>query len=91
MQNINHPSRRSFIKTTALLTVATATPFYILKGKSMKSNQIIGHGDFTYKVNASWGNLNPENTPVNNCHEMVMDSKDRLIMVTDEVKNNPDH
>ena len=71
-----------------MLTVATVTPFYILKGKSMQSNQIIGHGDFTYKVDASWGNLNPENTPVNNCHEMVMDSKGRLIMVTDEVKNN---
>lgn len=54
----------------------------------MSSNQIIGHGDYTYKVDASWGNLDPEKTPVNNCHEMIMDSKGRLIMVTDEVKNN---
>jgi len=54
----------------------------------MNKKQIIGHGDFTYEVDASWGNLDPSKTPVNNCHEMVMDSKGRLIMVTDETKNN---
>jgi len=54
----------------------------------MKNNAIIGHGEFKYQVDATWGNLDPAKTPVNNCHEMIMDNKGRLIMVTDEVKNN---
>jgi hypothetical protein len=54
----------------------------------MKKAAVIGHGDFRYRVDESWGNLNPDTTPVNNCHEMIMDNKGRLIMVTDEVKNN---
>lgn len=49
---------------------------------------VIGHGGFRYRVRKEWGNLDPVKTPVFNCHEMVMDSKGRLIMVTDEVKNN---
>jgi peptidylamidoglycolate lyase len=39
-------------------------------------------------LNAVGGNLDPSKTPVNNCHEMVMDSKGRLIMVTNHSKNN---
>jgi hypothetical protein len=50
--------------------------------------EVLGHNGFTYKVHREWGNLNTAKTPVNNCHEMVMDSKGRLIMVTDEIKNN---
>jgi hypothetical protein len=79
-------SRRQFIKHSALAGAAMAiTPSF-----SFASGQdtIIGHGDFKYKVNASWGNLDPAKYPVVNCHEMVMDKKGRLLMVTDEVKNN---
>lgn len=54
----------------------------------MNTNQLIGHGDFLYKVDQAWGNLDAGLTPVKNCHEMVMDSRGRLIMVTDETKNN---
>jgi hypothetical protein len=60
----------------------------LLTIKPVSGDIILGHGDFKYRVNKEWGNLNPSGTPVNNCHEMVMDSKGRLIMITDEVKNN---
>lgn len=83
-------SRRSFIKNTALAGAALSVPSYgftILK-KPELHEQIIGHGDFKYRVHKEWGNLNPNSTPVNNCHEMVLDSKGRLIMITDETKNN---
>lgn len=52
------------------------------------AEETIGHGDYRYRVHKAWGNLDPSTTPVKNCHEMVMDSKGRLIMVTDETKNN---
>ncbi len=44
----------------------------------MNIKQIIGHGEFKYRVDQSWGNLDPNTTPVNNCHEMVMDSKGKV-------------
>ena len=52
------------------------------------NENIIGHGAFKYRVERNWAQLNPADTPVINCHEMVMDRNKRLIMVTDHPKNN---
>lgn len=51
-------------------------------------SSIIGHNQYRYKLISDWGNLNPSNFPVNDCHEMVMDSKGRIILLTNETKNN---
>lgn len=67
---------------------AAVVPFYILPSKPKLGEQILGHGDFKYKVETQWGNLDPKVFPVNNCHEMVMDRKGRLFMLTDHPKNN---
>jgi len=48
---------------------------------------ILGHNDFKYTLHKDWGNLG-SSTPVKNCHEMVLDSKGRLILITDHTKNN---
>ncbi|MGJ8679912.1 6-bladed beta-propeller [Paraglaciecola sp.] len=50
--------------------------------------KIIGHGDFKYKVNYFWGNLDPHKVPVENCHGLAFDSQGRIVMVTDSDKNN---
>lgn len=63
-------------------------PSFNIIGRPILSEEIIGHGDYRYRVHLAWGNLNQEQTPVKNCHEMVMDKKGRLIMITDETKNN---
>jgi hypothetical protein len=82
-------SRRQFAKVAALTTAAiTFKPFYILHAKPKADGEIIGHGTHRYRVHQGWGNLDASKFPVNNCHEMVEDSKGRLIMVGDEVKNN---
>ncbi|WP_304517725.1 twin-arginine translocation signal domain-containing protein [Cecembia rubra] len=83
MTSIN---RRDFIKQTALSGLAMST--FSLTSFNLNKDTIIGHGDFTYSVDLNWGSLDPSKFPVNNCHEMVMDKKGRLIMVTDEPKNN---
>ncbi|WP_299547959.1 6-bladed beta-propeller [Seonamhaeicola sp.] len=83
-------SRRDFVKKTTLASTALSVPTYaftILK-KPELHDDIIGHGDHTYRVHKSWGNLDPNSTPIKNCHEMVLDSRGRLIMITDETKNN---
>ena len=82
--------RREFIKHAAIAGTVLAVPsfgFNIIN-KPKLEGEIMGHGDFTYKVERVWGDLDPAKTPVNNCHEMVMDSKGRLIMATDHSKNN---
>lgn len=84
--------RRRFIKTSVVAAIGmTSAPlfgFSILKSKPQGDKDLIGHGDFRYRPHLQWGNLDSSKTPVKNCHEMVMDSKGRLIMITDETKNN---
>ena len=84
-------SRRTFVKrSTAAAGAAFLMPGYnvSIHSKTPADGEIVGHGDFRYRVHKSWGDLDPGKTPVKNCHEMVMDSKKRLIMITDETKNN---
>lgn len=84
-------SRREFTRRTALAAgVAVALPnraLHVLT-PTPKTGEIIGHGDFRYRVDTAWGVLDPAVTPVNNCHEMVQDRKGRLIMLGDETRNN---
>lgn len=79
-----------FLKKTAKVSAALSLPslsFNIVSPPSL-NDEIIGHGDFRYRLERAWGDLDPGKTPVKNCHEMVLDSKGRLIMVTDHAKNN---
>ena len=88
--NIENQSRRDFVKITALAGAGLSVPsfgFNIIT-KPKLGEQILGHNGYKYKVHKAWGDLDPAKTPVKNCHEMVLDSKGRLIMVTDETKNN---
>jgi hypothetical protein len=54
----------------------------------MSNKQIIGHNSHLYLVDLQWGILNALHYPVNDCHEMVIDSKERLFLLTNETKNN---
>ena len=84
-------NRRKFIQKASLLSgVALSTSsssFGILSCKKEK-NSTVGHGDFTYKVDKDWGIQDPSQFPVKDCHEMVMDKNQRLIMTTNHKKNN---
>jgi hypothetical protein len=86
----NPNSRRGFLKTTlAAATAPTFKPFYILKAQPKAvSGEVVGHGSHKYRVHMGWGNLDAAQFPVKNCHEMVQDSKGRLLMLGDDVKNN---
>ncbi len=84
--------RRKFLRKTARASGATlavsSVPFYIMPSRVRLEKVILGHGDFQYRLEREWGDLNPEKYPVNNCHEMVMDRQGRLILLTDHVRNN---
>ena len=80
--------RRSFISGAVVSAAGISLfhPFNILQAKD-KKGPVIGHGDFRYRVNTQWGVLDAR-TPVKDCHEMVMDKKKRIFLLTNETKNN---
>ena len=92
-------SRRNFIKKTGLASgalVASSSVFgasIITKKKNSnhllnETDTILGHGDYRYKLTKNWAQISSTRIPLLNCHEMVMDSKGRLIMIGDHPQNN---
>ncbi|MEM9329519.1 MAG: 6-bladed beta-propeller [Bacteroidota bacterium] len=51
-------------------------------------NTIIGHGAYRYRINRDWAKMSLLHHPLLNCHEMIMDSKERLVMIGDHTQNN---
>lgn len=86
-------NRRQFIKNASLLTgaLASALPFDTFatgRVNHQPQDEVIGHNGFSYKVDKAWGQLSTTANPLLNCHEMVQDSKGRLIMIGDNTQNN---
>jgi len=85
-------NRRDFIKNAAMASaIAVAKPvagFSILHKDLEPDVVTIGHGSYTYKADKQWAKISVNNTPLFNCHEMVQDSKGRLIMLGDSTRNN---
>lgn len=78
-------NRRKFFKTT---TVASAG-FFISKNMfGQDKSPVYGHNNMQYRMDAEWGKLDAGKFPVNDCHEMVQDKKGRIILLTNETKNN---
>lgn len=78
--------RRTFIKKSGsgLMGAGLALSGFA----DVMQDQVIGHGDFRYKIDLNWGALNASYYPVKDCHEMVEDSQGRLILLTNETQNN---
>src|SRR3954454_19176451 len=78
-------NRKTFLQQTSLLAgsiILTKDLFAKPKGP------VYGHNGMQYRMDAKWGALNPAKYPVNDCHEMVQDKKGRIILLTNETKNN---
>lgn len=85
-----YTGRRSFLKKSALATGGLLALPHLSSAFSSDTNNdlIIGHNNHRYKVDLHWGDLDPVTTPVKDCHEMVFDSKGRLVLITNHTKNN---
>ncbi|WP_405380063.1 6-bladed beta-propeller [Maribacter sp. LLG6340-A2] len=80
--------RRTFIKNTATASAGILTCSSVGANILEYKDAIIGHGSHQYKIDLNWGALNPNYYPVNDCHEMVQDSKGRILLLTNHIKNN---
>lgn len=81
-------SRRKFIQQAGLLGAAATLSPGLSASPLPTGGKIIGQGDFQYKVDKAWGNLDPQQQPLQHCHEMVIDSKKRLLCSTVSDKFN---
>ncbi len=78
-----HPiSRRRFLRRTSAAVASSA----FLRARAA-SPEILGQGEFRYRIVPGWGNLG-ESTPVNDCHGLAIDREEHVILFTNETRNN---
>lgn len=53
-----------------------------------ENNVILGHNNKQYRINTRWSQADVSRNPVNDCHEMVQDQKGRILLLTNETRNN---
>ncbi|MEM7038617.1 MAG: 6-bladed beta-propeller, partial [Bacteroidota bacterium] len=80
-------SRRTFIKMSMMGFGSLMVPQW-LSAQHQKGDYIIGQGNHRYRVHAHWGDLNPAKYPIKDAHEMVIDRRGRLFLLTNETRNN---
>lgn len=80
-------NRRTFIQHTAI-TAGGIAYFPGLISTKGKEEGILGHNNKRYRLDKNWGQLDFTRFPVKDCHEMVQDSRGRIILLTNETKNN---
>ena len=77
--------RRKFLKQTSIFTAG----FFIAKDLLAKNDgPVYGHNNMQYRMDKAWSKADPMKNPVNDCHEMVQDSKGHILLLTNETKNN---
>lgn len=84
-------TRRAFAKRSAFLAGSTLLDpsfRFNVGSRPSLSEEVLGQGSHRYRAEIGWGKADQSLTPVNNCHEMVMDARGRMIMCTDEPGNN---
>lgn len=76
--------RRNFLLNTSL---GLAGALYV--PKILAQHEIIlGHHNKRYRIDTRWSQADVSRFPVNDCHEMVQDQKGRILLLTNETKNN---
>ncbi|MBM3402441.1 MAG: 6-bladed beta-propeller [Bacteroidetes bacterium] len=78
-------NRRKFVQNTISLSAGLLiTKDLFAKDKG----PVYGHNGMRYTMDSQWGKLDSSKYPVKDCHEMVQDKKGRIILLTNETKNN---
>lgn len=79
--------RKDFLLNSSVLIAGSL----IAKEKlmEMKNDEIIfGQNEKRYRLEKDWVKSDAATLPVNDCHEMVQDAKGRVVLLTNETKNN---
>ena len=77
--------RRAFIKNTSMVAGGVLIVHDLF---AKNKEKVYGFNDMKYTLDTAWAKTNASGFVVNDCHEMVQDSKGRIILLTNETKNN---
>lgn len=79
--------RKEFIQNSSMLIAGTMITreqlFNIVSGEA-----VYGQNEKKYKLDKNWVKADAATLPVNDCHEMAQDAKGRIVLLTNETKNN---
>ena len=79
--------RKEFIQNSSLLIAGSLISkeklFEIVDG-----DIVYGQNERKYKLVKDWVKADATTLPVKDCHEMVQDDKGRIVLLTNETKNN---
>ena len=53
-----------------------------------QGGEVLGQGAFRYRVDQSWGVLDPQRYPVEDCQAVVEDRQGRILVLTNDTRNN---
>ena len=79
--------RKEFLYNSSMLFAGSM----IAKEKlfEIRNDEIIyGQNEKRYKLEKNWVKADASSLPVNDCHEMVQDTQGRIVLLTNETKNN---
>jgi peptidylamidoglycolate lyase len=76
--------RRNFIRNTSMGVAAVL----IKPPVPFREDTILGQNNKRYRLDIHWSQADVAKYPVNDCHEMVQDRKGRILLLTNETKNN---
>ncbi|MBS1604634.1 MAG: 6-bladed beta-propeller [Bacteroidetes bacterium] len=77
--------RRNFIRSSSLALTGIVLTKDLFKRPYQKA---YGYNGMLYTLDTSWSKCDPAKYPVNDCHEMVQDAKGRILLLTNETRNN---
>ncbi|MBS1979314.1 MAG: 6-bladed beta-propeller [Bacteroidetes bacterium] len=78
--------RRDFLSKAGLSAIGSVSIFQHLIARD--KGLVYGHNGMQYVLDNQWAKADPLRNPVNDCHEMVQDAKGRIILLTNETRNN---
>jgi hypothetical protein len=76
--------RRQFLHNTGM----GLTGFLLSSHTTKKEDIILGHNNKRYRLDKKWSRADVARYPVKDCHEMVQDKKGRILLLTNEARNN---
>ncbi len=79
--------RKEFIYNGSLLIAGTVIAKENLT-TMINGETIYGQNEKRYKLEKEWVKSDAATLPVNDCHEMIQDEKGRIVLLTNETKNN---
>jgi peptidylamidoglycolate lyase len=76
--------RRDFLRNSSIAMAG----FITAPDVRFNSEVVLGQNKKRYKIDTKWSKADVSRNPVNDCHEMIQDKQGRIVLLTNETKNN---